>query len=72
MTSYMAEVAKLLGVELGESFRLEKYNCYFPLNSNKILIKKSCHYATPLFLFATATEPKYEAVAISMATIANT
>lgn len=29
MTSHMAEVAKLLGVELGESFRLEKYNCYF-------------------------------------------
>ena len=34
MTSHMAEVAKLLGVELGESFRLEKYNCYFRFTEN--------------------------------------
>lgn len=29
MTSHMAEVAKLLGVELEEVFRLEKYESYF-------------------------------------------
>ena len=31
MNSYMKEVAKLLGVDLEEPFRLERYDCYFQL-----------------------------------------
>ena len=34
MTSHMAEVAKLLGVELEEVFRLEKYESYFRFTEN--------------------------------------
>ena len=31
MNSHMKEVAKLLGVDLEEPFRLERYDCYFQL-----------------------------------------
>ena len=34
MTSHMKEVAKLLGVELEEVFRLEKYESYFRFTEN--------------------------------------
>ena len=35
MTSHMKEVAKLLGVELEEVFRLEKYESYFRRHTKK-------------------------------------